>query len=126
LHALDEAIYRKKHFLLVHPDYREEIDYIIKRIAKVREQLHFDTFEHMVASNIIDEGQMLCGSAAVFQSIKNLVEENGVPEKIKAMEEQAVQDRRAAEDHLLDSSVDTQTGEHFNLFYTREESDEIY
>ena len=89
LQALDDAIYRKKHFLLVHPDYREEIDYIIKRLAKVREQLRFDTFEHMVAAKILHEGQMLCGSAEVFQTIKDLVKQTGVPEKLAAMEKQA-------------------------------------
>lgn len=126
LKELDAAIYRKKHYLLVHPDHREEIDYVIKRLAKVREQLRFDTFEHMVASKILHEGRMLCGGAEVFDAVNGLVRECGVPEKIAVMEAQAAEDRRAAEAHLLDSSVDTRTGEHFNLFYTREEGDEIY
>ena len=126
LQALDDAIYRKKHFLLVHPDHQEEIDYVIKKLAKVRDQLQFDTFEHMVASKILHEGQMLCGSAEVFETIKDLVRKHGVPEKLSAMEAQAAEDRRAAEAHLLNSSADTRTGEHFNLFYTREEGDEIY
>jgi hypothetical protein len=126
LKSLDSAVYRKKHFLLVHPDYREEIDYVIKRLAKVRDQLRFDTFEHMIASKILLEGQRLCGSSTVFQAIKDLVEEHGVPEKLAAMEEQAVRDRGEAEAHLLNSAEDTRTGEHFNLFYTREEGDEIY
>ena len=126
LKELDEAIYRKKHYLLVHPDHREEIDYVVKRLAKVREQLRFDTFEHMVASKILHEGQMLCGGAKVFDAIKGLVGEYGVPEKLSVMEAQAEEDRRVAEAHLLDSSADTRTGEHFNLFYTREEGDEIY
>jgi hypothetical protein len=126
LRELDEAIHRKKHFLLVHPDHREEIDYVIKRLARVREQLRFDTFEHMVACKILHEGQMLCGAAEVFATIQDLVREHGVPEKLAALEAQAAEDRRAAEVHLLDSSADTRTGQHFNLFYTQEEREEIY
>ena len=42
------------------------------------------------------------------------------------MEAQAIEDRRTAEAHLLNSTDDNRTGEHFNLFYTREEGDEIY
>ena len=80
----------------------------------------------MVASKILHEGQMLCGSPDVFETVKKLVEASGVPEKLSAMEAQAAEDRRAAEAHLLDSPADTRTGEHFNLFYTREEGDEIY
>ena len=45
LNALDGAIHKRKHFLLVHPEYREEIDYVVKDIARVRTQLRFDTFE---------------------------------------------------------------------------------
>ena len=126
LRELDEAIYRMKHFLLVHPDHHEEIDYVIKRLAKVRAQLRFDTFEHMVASKILHEGQMLCGSTEVFATIKDLVKAQGVPEKLAVLEARAAADRRAAEAHLLASSADTQTGEPIKLFYTREERDEIY
>lgn len=123
---MDDAIYRRKHFLLVHPDYREEIDYVIKRLARVREQLRFDTFEHRVASKILHEGRMLCGSMEVFETIKGMVRDSGVPEKIATLEARAVEDRRAAEAHLLHTTADVRTGEHFNLFYTREERDEIY
>ena len=54
--ALDADVYNKKHFMLVHPDYREEIDYIIKPFSRVQEQSKFDTFEHMVACKILNEG----------------------------------------------------------------------
>ena len=124
--ALDDAILRRKHYLLVHPSYQEEIDYVVKRLAKVREQLRFDDFKHMVASKILHEGQMLYGSAALFRTIKDLVRDCGVPQKLLAMEERATRHRLAAEDHLLDPAADALTGEHLNLFYTREEGDEIY
>lgn len=126
LRQLDLAIYRKKHYILVDPGHREEIDYVIKRVAKVREQLRFDTFEHCVASKILYEGEMLCGSREVFDTIKELVEESGVSGKIAALERQAADDRAVAEEYLLSSNVDKPTGKYFNLFYTREEHDEIY
>ncbi|OFV82471.1 MAG: hypothetical protein A2W26_01920, partial [Acidobacteria bacterium RBG_16_64_8] len=42
---LDDTIYQKKHFLLISPSYREEIDYLIKDLATVRRQVTFDAFE---------------------------------------------------------------------------------
>ena len=45
LKDLDQAIFRKKHYLLVHPNYHEEIDYLVKDIAKVGQQLAFDSFQ---------------------------------------------------------------------------------
>lgn len=126
LKQLDQAIYRRKHYLLVHPGHREEIDYIIKRLAKVREQVAFDTFEHGVAAKILHEGQLLCGSFDVFEQVKQLVAEAGVPERIAELERAAVADRVVAERHLLESAADQRMGQYFNLFYTREEGDEIY
>ncbi len=126
LNSLDQAIHRRKHFLLRHPGHREEIDYIIKRLAKVREQVAFDTFEHGVAAKILHEGQLLCGSARVFDEVKRVVAQAGVPERIADLEAIAVADREVAEAHLVESAADQRMGEHFNLFYTREEGDEIY
>lgn len=126
LKALDQAILKKKYFLLVHPNYQEEIDYLVKNIAKVRQQLAFDSFQHMIASKIIYEGKLLYGSAAVFNSIKKMVEDFGVFEKLASLEERAVENREEAEASLLQSDA-TQTDLAFhNLFYTSEEGDEIY
>lgn len=126
LKQLDQAIYRRKHYLLVHPGHREEIDYIIKRLSKVREQVAFDSFEHGVAAKILHEGQLLCGSFTVFEEVKRLVAEAGVPQRIAELEAVAVADRELAAQHLLETAADQRVGEFFNLFYTREEGDEIY
>ena len=126
LRSLDDAIFKKKHFLLVHPDYQEEIDYLVKNLSKVREQLAFDTFEHMVAGKILNEGRLLYGSPSVFQTIKQLVEISGVSEKIRRLEQDALKSRIDAEAALLHADPQRRNGEFFNLFYTREEGDEIY
>ncbi len=124
--ALDRAIFKKKHFLLTHPDYREEIDYLIKDLAKVRIQLEFDTFQHMVASKILDEGSLLCGSPAVFRRIKDLLEKYGIPGKLRRLEEQATANRAAAEKRLLAIGPGLSQDQAYHLFYTREESEEIF
>jgi hypothetical protein len=126
LDALDRAILKKKYFLLVHPNYQEEIDYLVKNIAKVREQLAFDTFQHMIASKIIHESEHLCGSATVFNKVKKMVEEFGVSRKLAVMERQAEENRKQAEIRLLNSDPQPADEAFLNLFYTREEGDEIY
>jgi len=126
LKVLDEAILRKKHYLLVHPNYQEEIDYLLKDISKVHQQLAFDTFQHMIASKIIHEGEHLFGSASLFRKVKTMVEEMKVPEKIGAMEMQAIESRKEAENSLLQSDPSQMDPAFLNLFYTSEEGDEIY
>ena len=124
--ALDKAIYRRKHFLLVHPNFREEIDYILKNMSKVREQLRFDSFESMVACKILREGNLLHGSPVVYGKVKDLLREFKIPQKLDEMERNALLGREAAEKHLLNLPEDSIDGESVHLFYTREESEEIY
>ncbi|OQA25370.1 MAG: hypothetical protein BWY59_01805 [Verrucomicrobia bacterium ADurb.Bin345] len=123
---LDDAILKKKHYFLVHPDLREEVDYIIKPLARVREQLLFDTFEHMVACKILDEGRFLLGSSSVFKTVKRLVAEHGVSERIAEMNASAASNREQAERALLGLPESESAGSFVDLFYTREEGDEIY
>ncbi len=126
LKALDAAIYKKKHFLLVHPNYQEEIDYLVKDIAKVHEQLAFDSFQHMIASKILHESELLYGSGVVFKKLKALVAEFGIPGKLALLERHAEQSRKEAEISLLQSDASQADESFLNLFYTREEGDEIY
>jgi hypothetical protein len=126
LDALDRAIWKKKYYLLVHPNYQEEIDYLVKDIAKVREQLAFDTFQHMIAGKILYESASLHGSARVFDKVKNMVDEFGIPRKLALLERQAEDNRKHAERILMQTDSSAVDEAILNLFYTREEGDEIY
>jgi hypothetical protein len=122
--SLDKAIHKRKHLLLVND--REEIDYLIKSVARVREQLKFDIFSSMVACKILYESQLLCGNPAVYQTVKDLLVEYGIPERLRRMEDQASLYRELAETQLLEVSPDQGRSEYYNLFYTHAEEDEIY
>ena len=123
--TLDDAIYRQKHYLLTHPDHREEIDYVLKPLEKVRQQLACDRFEHMVACKILCECRLLYGSPFLFDEILKLVEASGVRAKLGRMEAAAEDERQTAEKTLLDAGT-PYPASHLHLFYAREDSDEIY
>ncbi len=123
LRLLDGNLHKRKHLLLVND--REEMDYLIKTVSRVRQQLRFDLFSSMVASKILDEGQVLHGSREVFEKVRDLIASCGIPGKLDALERQAVEHRQRAEERLLD--VNPSDGcEDLNLFFTRAEEDEIY
>ncbi len=125
--ALDDAIYRQKHYLLTHPDHQEEIDYVLKPMEKVRQQLAFDRFEHMVACKILCECELLYGSPFLFDEAMRLVDDSGVRRKLDAMQAAAEAFRVDAERTLLDPAATAASGKSpLDLFYTREEGDEIY
>ena len=122
---LDDAIYREKYRLLTTPHLREEIDYIVKDMNRVREQTRFDTFKHMVACKILYEGTLLHGSEHLFHQVKTLLRQRGVVQKIQAMEEAAKAFRREAVHYLLSKDPGHIKEERLYLFYPTEESEEF-
>lgn len=126
MEILESSIYDEKYSLLVNPSGREELDYIVKDISRVRKQLQFDGFKEMVASKILHEARFLYGSRAVYDGIKRMLAERGVPDKLRALEEKALLDRRNAEAYLLEKGASVPEGEWMKLFYTAEEKEEIF
>jgi hypothetical protein len=122
---LDAAIYQKKHFYLISPSYREEIDYLIKRVSAVRRQVAFDSFEAMVACKIMVEGELLHGSPELHREIWELLKRERIPDRLAELEARATRQRGAAEESLRDERAQDAAG-YLNLFYTTEEGDEIY
>lgn len=115
---LDGMIYREKWNMLVLPQFREEIDYVVKDMVKVVNQLQFDNLRHMIACKIMQESEFLYGSVDLFGQIKQLVSEFGIPDKLKRMEERAVRERQTAEVQLISDSAIEQAQAWRYLFYT--------
>lgn len=122
---LDEEIYNEKSRMLLNPFIKEEIDYIVKDLDKVEEQMRFDTFKHMVACKIMNEGNFLYGSENIFLLVKNMLKEKGVTAKISNMQEQARIFREKAEEYLIEEDPENVRKEELDLFYPVEESEEF-
>jgi len=123
---LDSIIYREKYSLLMNPASKEELDYLIKDLELVNQQLKFDHFKAMVASKILAEGQYLYGSEKIFNRVKELIRLNAVAEKIAILEEKAILDRKHAEAALLGAPKTADREQLMALFYTTEEKEEIF
>jgi len=106
INQLDSIIHARKHYLLVHPSHREEIDYVIKDIDRTRNQTMQRSFEDMVACKILWEGQLLFGSSKIFDQIQTIIQEQDVATEA--------------------SRTNLAHGDNHTLFYTQEEHEEIY
>lgn len=122
---LDNVIYQEKQKLLMTPHIREEIDYIVKDLDRVRTQSAFDTFKHMLACKILQEGLLVYGSQSLFAEIKGMLNGRGITEKLKTMENQARGFRTEAEKYLLAEDPDTIKERTLSYFYPAEESEEF-
>ncbi len=126
LEELDSMLYKEKYNLLMNPAAKEEMDYIVKDISIVQEQLLFDDFKKMVAAKIIHEGEYLYGSKSIFDRVKGLLAEFGIPSKLSALEKSAIDNRFEAEETLLKAPETSDLDELMALFYTTEEKEEIF
>ena len=122
---LDTSIYQEKYRILTTPAFKEEIDYVVKTMSRIREQLCFDTFKHMVACKILQEGTFLYGSEDLFRTIKILLHEYGVVEKLNDFEQKAQAFRQNAEEYLLRADLKEMKKKDLYLFYPGEESEEF-
>jgi hypothetical protein len=125
IQRLDELIYQKKYRMLISPVINEEVDYKIKRLALIRNQARFDDFKHMVAIKILQEGLLVYGSEDLFHSVKAIIKENGLPEKLDELETLAEVFRNKAENSILDASLDKEEIKKMHLFYSAEEFEEF-
>jgi hypothetical protein len=122
--AIDDALYQKKHACLATP-VKEEVDYLVKRFSKVKEQASFDTLDKMIACKIIDEGRFLYGNKNLCEEIKKIIVECGVSEKLRKLKKIAEKNRIKAEKYLLGRETLTED-EYLRLFRTTEEFCEIF
>ena len=122
---LVDAIFHVKYRLLITPHLKEEIDYVVKKLERVRDQVRFDTFRHMVACKILREGAFLFGSEALFSKVKAMLFQYEVIQKLNTLEQLAKGFRRNSEEYLLREAPENVKQETLYLFYPTEESEEF-
>jgi len=122
---LDSTLYQEKYRFLKSPSIHEEIDYVVKKLERVREQVRFDTFKHMVACKILQEGKLIGGSDGLYHEVMRLLEDHGVLDKLGRLQEAAIAFRKQEEEFLVQSDAKIINREDLYFFYPAEESEEF-
>ncbi len=125
MNLLDQIIYQKKYRMLINPSINEEVDYKIKRLSLIKEQVRFDQFSHMVAMKILQEGVFIYGSDVLFHAVKAMIRKNGIVERLEEFERQANIFRLNAEKSILSGDIDGERVKEMYLFYSAEEFEEF-
>ena len=125
IRKLDSTIYQEKYKFLKSPSINEEVDYVIKKLARVREQVRFDTFKNMVACKILQEGKLIGESDKLYHEVIRLLQDNGVLEKLDRLQEAAIVFRKQEEEFLVQSDAKIINREDLFFFYPAEESEEF-
>ncbi len=119
--AIDAGVARHKSYYLRHPDYRQEVDYVVKSRATMFEQLHYSDIHEKIASKIAYESLFIAGSVELYGSIKDRMASSGVNRLIELDFEHGLEDRKRAMRTLLladTASIDRETE---SLFFFSQE-----
>ncbi|MBI2176440.1 hypothetical protein HYU40_03800 [Candidatus Woesearchaeota archaeon] len=84
---------------------REEVDYVIKSINRVKEQAAMSTPKEAAACKIISEGVLIHGSQSLYERARGIVASSGAAGKLQAMTARAALLREAEERKLLEDLV---------------------
>lgn len=125
IRTLDRTLYQEKYRLLKSPSTNEEVDYVVKKLERVREQVRFDTFKHMVACKILQEGKLIGGSDRFYYEVMRLLADHGVPEKLNRLYQEAIAFRKQEEEFLVRGDAKNINREDLYFFYPAEESEEF-
>ncbi len=125
IQRLDAALYQEKYRFLKSPSINEEVDYVVKKLERVREQVRFDTFKHMVACKILQEGKLIGGSNRFYREVMGLLADHGVVEKLHRLQQAAIAFRKQEEEFLVRSDPKSINREDLYFFYPTEESEEF-
>jgi hypothetical protein len=122
---LDRALYQEKYRFLKSPSINEEVDYVVKKLERVRGQVRFDTFKHMVACKILQEGKLIGGGDRFYHKVMRLLTDHGVLEKLDRLQQAAIAFRKQEEEFLVRSDAKSINREDLYFFYPAEESEEF-
>jgi len=125
IRTLDRTLYQEKYRFLKSPSLNEEVDYVVKKLERVREQVRFDTFKHMVACKILQEGKLIGGSDRFYHEVMRLLEDLGVVEKLDRLQQAAISFRKQEEEFLVRSDARSIRRDDLYFFYPAEESEEF-
>jgi hypothetical protein len=121
LKLIDQSLTMRKAQLLKHPDYRQELDFIIKPIERVAQQVGYETIDDKIASKIIFESLLIWGSSDVYLRLKDLLDTSGASDKIRADFLVAIEERTQAINAILSSKEQIMSGNTKSLFYATQE-----
>lgn len=119
--AMDDVVMASKNYYLRHPDYNQEVDYIIKSMDKLMGQFGYQSIKDKIASKIVYESLFLAGSIGLYDRVLEKLSWTGALDKIKADFETGFMSRAETLRTLLNANPDSFDDDTRSLFYFSQE-----
>ncbi|MEM9599458.1 MAG: hypothetical protein AAF926_00425 [Pseudomonadota bacterium] len=121
--AIEAQLLKIKRLYLLMPQVREELDFIVKPIDRMLEQLTYKDIHQKIASKILYESYFLMGRVDIYESLMKALEVSGTRGRIEADFETALIERQQTIRKILslpavDSVKDSEVA---SLFFASQE-----
>ncbi|MEL6686326.1 MAG: hypothetical protein AAFP97_01745 [Pseudomonadota bacterium] len=94
IQAIENSLLKIKRQYLINPSIREELDFIVKPVDKMLEQLGYRDIHEKIASKILYESYFLMGRVDIYESLMSNLEMRGTRARIEADFEVALMERK--------------------------------
>lgn len=121
--AIEASLLKIKRLYLLMPQVREELDFIVKPVDRMIEQLNYGDIHQRIASKILYESYFLMGRVDIYESLMQNLEARGTRARIEADFETALIERKRTIQKILalpatDSVKDSEVA---SLFFATQE-----
>jgi len=123
IERIESQLLTIKKVFLVSPDICEELDFIVKPIDKMIDQLSYRDIHEKIASKILYESYFLMGRVDIYQALINHLQTSGTRDLIEADFEMALQQRKNTIATILQLPADASTDDEevASLFFASKE-----
>lgn len=123
IERIESQLLTIKKVFLVSPDIREELDFIVKPIDRMLDQLSYRDIHEKIASKILYESYFLMGRVDIYQALINHLESGGTKDLIETDFETALQQRKDTIATILNLPADASTDDEevASLFFASKE-----
>ena len=123
MNEIEEELLKVKALYLANADIREELDFIVKPLSRMLNQLSYGDIHQKIASKILYESVFLMGRLDIYQSLMQNLQISGAREKIERDFNVALFERKETIRKILDLSHEqiTQEEDVSSLFYASQE-----
>ncbi len=118
--AIEAKLLEYKYYWLKHPQIAEELDFIVKALTEIVQQLKFETWRDKIAMKILEESQPVFDSGDILERCANALAASDVPRLLAELEEKARARQRRLEHGVYSGKVDTLDDEEQSIFYSVE------
>lgn len=91
---IEAELLKIKRQYLIDPNIREELDFIVKPLGRMLDQLSYQNIHQKIATKILYESYFLMGRIDIYQSLMRHLEISGAKKKIEADFEVALGERK--------------------------------